>query len=484
MTDPHFDLDRLIDRIRNGTMDRKEFSELEARLLADPALRQQFRARMRLEVNLHSECQASPAEILSPMMLTPARPRLFRWPMAAVAGMAAVLALAAFLAFRPAGSDDSGIVATIVSEDGAAWSGGGMIGKGAGLVPGTMRLEMGLASLRFESGAIADLEAPVTIELLDAMRCRLSRGKAIFEVPDSAIGFVVETPNGHAVDHGTRFAVALQEDGEHVEFGVLSGLISVHHEKTQATADVQTGDQVLLTPSGIGEARDARVTPSARMANSSVLRFRANGSETSIVRGDMREDFLDPDSLFVKRDFPVPNEENVDRVMWAKDRRALIAFELEGLNGRQVEQATLRLNMVPSFRGYAILLPESTRIEVYGIRDVPELEYWNARKLKWPDAPGSVGDSTEMDGSEVSLLGSFEIERSYLEGPVAFESPELTRFVNQDRTGVVGFLLVPVSMPQEPWSLVHAFASSHHAEAAGPSLELHTKQRPGDRREQ
>ena len=281
-----------------------------------------------------------------------------------------------------------------------------MVGKGARLVPGTMSLKSGLASLRFNSGAVVDLEAPVTIELQNPMRCRLSRGKAIFEMPESAHGFVVETPNGYAVDHGTRFAVALQEDSEQVEFGVLSGRISVHHDKTQASADVRTGDQVLLTPSGIGEAPDAAVAPTARLANSNVLRFRANGSETSIVRGDMREDFLDPDSLFVKRDLPVPDEENVDRVLWAKDRRALIAFELEKLDGRQVEQATLRLNMVSSRRGYATLLPEHTRIEVYGIRDAPELESWNAGELKWADAPGSVGDGTEIGwvGSQPAWL--------------------------------------------------------------------------------
>jgi hypothetical protein len=475
MSDPQFDLDRLVDRISDGTIQREELSELEARLLADPGLRRRFRSRMRLEANLHSQCQAASAEILSPEMLAPPRPRRIRRRVAALAGMAAALVLAAFLLMRPGDSEDRRTVATIVSEDGAAWSANGMVGEGASLVPGTLRLEKGLASLRFESGAVVDLEAPVTIELLDPMRCRLTRGRAVFEMPESAVGFVVETPNGHAVDHGTRFAVALEEGSEKVEFGVLSGRISVHHDRTRASADVRTGDQVLLTSSGINDARNGGPAPSARSQESRVLRFRANGSETSVVRGDMREDFLDPDSLFVKRDLPVPNEEQVDRVLWAKDRRALIAFDLAGLDEREADHARLQLNMVPSDRGYASLLPELTRIEVYGIRDVPDLESWDAGELKWADAPGSVSDGTEVDLSEVSLLGSFEIERGFLQGPVAFESPELTSFVNEDRTGVVGFVLVPVSLPQEPWSLVHAFASSHHAEAAGPSLEIHAR---------
>ena len=479
MTNPPFDLDRLIDRILEGTITREELAELETRLLADSGLRERFRSRMRLEANLHSECQATPAEILSPAMRARPRAPLRRW-LSAAAGIAAVLALVAFLMFRLHNSGRPDYVATIVSEDGAAWSGGGMIGEGARLVPGTMRLEKGLASLRFESGAVAALEAPVTIELLDPRRCLLSRGKAVFDMPESAIGFVVETPNGHAVDHGTRFALALDEAGDQVEFGVLSGRISVHHDQTQAAADVGAGDRVLLTSAGIGDPTDAGASPSGRVADSGVLRFRSNGRETSIVHGDMREDFLDPELLMVKKDIPVPDEQRLHPILWSKDRRALIAFDLDGLDRQRVAEATLRLNIVPSGRGYAMLMPEQTRIEVYGIRDVPELEHWDSSGLRWADAPGSVADGTEIDESAVSLLGSFEIERSLLEGPVAFGSPELDRFLKEDQTGVVGFLLVSTSLPQEPWSLVHAFASSQHPEAAGPSLEIRTRREPAD----
>ncbi len=473
MNDPTNYLDPLIDRISDGSMRREEFSELEERLLADPALRRRFRSRMRLEANLRSEFQTIPAEILPPMMQAPPHRRFLRWPV--LAGIAAALAFGMFFAFFPPGSENPRFVATIVSQEGAAWSAGAMVGEGAELVPGTMKLERGMASLRFKSGAVADLEAPVTIELLDPMRCRLSRGKAIFEVPESAIGFVVETPNGYAVDHGTRFAVALREDREEIEFGVLSGRISVHHEKSESTADVKTGGMVRMTASGIDSQENADESSSVRVADSEVLRFPTNGRETSLVHGDLRDEFLDPQLLMVKKDLPFENEERLRPLLWSKDRRSLIAFNLEGFDRRPVNRVTLRLNMVPSGRGYAKLLPETTVIEVYGIRDVPELERWDTYGLKWADAPGSLGDTTEIDGSELSLLGTFEIERSQLQGPVAFESPELTRFVNGDSTGVVGFLLVSASMPQDQWSLVHAFASGQHAEAAGPSLEIRVK---------
>ena len=475
MNDPHPNLDRQIDRLQNGAMDRQEFAAFEACLLADPALRRQFRSRMRMEANLYSESQAAPAEILPPVMLTPLRPPVSRGWTAAAAGIAALLALAAFLVFRQPDGASLPHVAQIVSEDGAAWSGGGMIGLGAELVPGTMRLEQGLASLHFKSGVVADLEAPVTIELLDPMRCRLTRGKAVFDVPESAVGFVVETPNGHAVDHGTRFAVSLEGETDQVEFGVLSGRISVHHEKTRSSADIRSGDMVRMTPAGIG--------PTGRISNAATfpapasdkLRFRSNGNETSIILCDMRDPYLDPTMLMVKWDLNEAGTEDLRSADGPKDRRSLIAFELAGLGGREVANAALRLNLVPSGMGYARLLADSTEIEVYGIRDDAAFETWPATGLKWADAPGSTADSRDIDHTEVTPLGSFRIERSRLSGPVVFESPELSRFVDEDQSGTVAFLLVSNTMPLGHWSLVHAFASSLHPEAAGPMLEVEVK---------
>lgn len=475
MNDPSHDLDRLIDQLLAGTLERRAFAELEARLLADSELRRRFRVRMRLDANLHTLCQEVSEDIIAPFMDEPTAPRR-RWAgLAALGGIAAALAIATVIHWHSTDSKAPGYVATIESQEGAAWSGENSVGNGSGLNPGILKLEKGLATLRFESGVLADLEAPVTIELVDAMRCRLTRGKAVFDVPDLAIGFVVETPNGYAVDHGTRFAVALQDDNDHVEFGVLSGRISVHHENSRASADMRTGDMVLMTPSGIGVSDRISDSPSARKNEHPEMRFRANGSETSIVLCDVRDEFLDPSMLMVKRDLNRATGEDLYSADGPKDRRSLIAFELEGLGDREVATARLRLNVVPTGRGYARLLPDVTHIEVYGIRDDANLESWDPTGLKWADAPGSLEDDIGIDESDVRLLGSFGIKRSFLEGPVVFESSELTRFVSDDRTGKVAFLLVSNTEPLGHWSLVHAFASSLHPEAAGPMLELETK---------
>ena len=94
MNDSNDNLDKLIEQISDGTIVRKDFKELETRLLADPDLRRRFRSRMRFEANLHSECQANLAEILPPIMQAMPRPRLSRWTL--VASLAAVLAIAFF----------------------------------------------------------------------------------------------------------------------------------------------------------------------------------------------------------------------------------------------------------------------------------------------------------------------------------------------------------------------------------------------------
>lgn len=118
------------------------------------------------------------------------------------------------------------------------------------------------------------------------------------------------------------------------------------------------------------------------------------------------------------------------------------------------------------------MLPKVSTFEVYGIRNNDALESWPTGKLSWDRAPGSKGMSQDIDESEVQLLGSFDIPRGMLSGTILFESPELLRFIHEDTTGEVGFLLVRATPPMDSWSLVHAFAASTHPAASGPSLEL------------
>ena len=82
--------------------------------------------------------------------------------------------------------------------------------------------------MAFKSGADLTLEAPAKIELISAMEVKLISGNISMYVRESAQGFRVNTPNGYAIDHGTRFSVRISDDQKSADFKVLEGEISLH----------------------------------------------------------------------------------------------------------------------------------------------------------------------------------------------------------------------------------------------------------------
>jgi len=472
MNDQPCDLDRLIDRMRSGELTPAEVRDLERRLAADPALRRRYRRRVRLEANLLATFR-SPQPELTPLAWLETRqpPRRRWWPLAAGLGIAASLAAAAFLALlgREAGDRAArpSAVARVESADGAAWAGTQPLAAGSSLTAGELDLRSGVAAVRFHSGALLNLQAPARVTLVDPMRCRLLAGTAVVEVPDSARGFVVETPAGFAVDHGTQFAVTVDGPAARAEFEVLSGEISVHHQASGGELRMQEGEaSSMTTAAGI---IPLPVPPSQRLAKPApdLLRLPA-ARVTSIVRSNEWAKRLDPSLLMVKRSSP-------DDVKEPSDRRALISFDLDDLDGQdpaRIRSARLRLNLVPSGLGYAFYLPETCTFEVYGIADDRSLESWPAEDLRWEDAPGSLDAGTAIDPAAVRLLGALDIARGQIDGTILFESDTLTDFIRADTTGQAGFLIVQQTRAFAMWSLVHAFAARNHPTASGPSLEL------------
>ncbi len=89
-------------------------------------------------------------------------------------------------------------------------------------------LKMNAGSLRFRisSGAVVDVEGPVTLEFVNPMRMRLLRGSATTDVGSEAKGFVVDTASATVLDIGTRFGVSYGDDGS-TDIVVLEGEVQV-----------------------------------------------------------------------------------------------------------------------------------------------------------------------------------------------------------------------------------------------------------------
>ncbi|MEM9345953.1 MAG: FecR domain-containing protein [Planctomycetota bacterium] len=132
------------------------------------------------------------------------------------------------------------VVATLTDTRNALWSGSA---EGA-LVPGSLlragdrfTLNQGFATITTQRGAIAILEAPATIELIDhdnALRLQSGRLLGICEAPSSK-GFLVRTPHMDITDLGTRFGVDAELKATEVH--VFEGEVQAAHP--EALADIK-----------------------------------------------------------------------------------------------------------------------------------------------------------------------------------------------------------------------------------------------------
>jgi hypothetical protein len=436
-------LRQLIDRYHLGIASEDEVAELDAELREDSQSRDVFIAAARLETNLYDEAiNAIPADE------SDGDPVSRRLPLRVIGAVAAMVCLAILVASLVGGRGPKPI-ATLASSENAAWESELPTTPGAELVPGSLRLISGIATIRFHSGAEVVLEAPAQLVLESPMRGRLLVGAAVIDVPDSAIGFVMETPNGYAVDHGTRFSVVVDKNQQTSSFEVIDGEISVHTSEAKDEVRLTHQQAVAITNGAIATIDptdlDGTLKPTA-----DVVRIGTNGQATSATRGHPKA--RRRDMLLVKQGLPEYRD---------FDRRSVLAFKLDVIDWDSIRSARLRLNLVPSGIGFAARLPKANRFEVFGIT--------NDTALNW--RVGSDWESIPAPEDGV-LLGTFDIPRSQQRGVFGIETEALLEFLNSQGAGRVSFLITRQTTELQNRSLVHAFASDSHPEASGPILEL------------
>ncbi|MGB1126620.1 MAG: FecR domain-containing protein, partial [Phycisphaeraceae bacterium] len=154
------------------------------------------------------------------------------------------------------GPDAPNPVATLTAEHDAVWS----LNPGESLRPGSalasdqrLTLTAGLAEITTARGAIAILEAPATIQLINDNALRLHAGKLVgICETDASKGFLVRTPHMDITDLGTRFAVNASSD-EQTEVHVIDGEVEVARPSLAGGAvireNIVAGDAVLASSS-------------------------------------------------------------------------------------------------------------------------------------------------------------------------------------------------------------------------------------------
>lgn len=437
----------LLQRFLLGEATNAEIDELDRLLASDPELRSKLIFEAGTDAGLReialervSDPVSTARNTVSPTF------QLVSW--AAAAAVIGMLATSAWSQFtRPS------FIATLVSVEDASWESSLPTAPGSELTSGYLKLTAGLATIRFESGAEVLLEAPANLVLISPMRGKLVAGAAVVSVPEPAIGFVLETPGGYVVDHGTQFAVNVAESKGRADFEVIDGEISVYLSTT--------GEEVRLTDrqsASISEQTitsfDGHMPEKALEQAPSVLRIGTDGRAASVIRNNKRKKRIHPDMLTVKRS---PSED------W--DRRSFFEFDLSKVDLESVETARLRLNLVPSGIGFKTRLPKINRFAVYGLTN-DDKEGWEIESL-WEDSP------MPEDGK---LLGTFDIPRSQQRGSFGITNGKLLDFLKAkaSRSQPVTLILVRETgqIDGEGPGLVHAFANDSHPEASGPMLEF------------
>lgn len=200
------DLQDWIDRSLNGTATEAEARALEKRLLED----ERARAHYLNEVNLHASLRRrfSAAGDSPSISASPARSR--RRLVAGLAAAASVALVVGVISLLSPSPEPTAVIAHAVGaydKAGAAYVAGGPVERGR------FDLSKGVVRLDFSSGARVSVEGAAEVEVIDEMAVILYRGVVTVTIPESAVGFVVDTPAAHVVDLGTSFGVSVSETG-------------------------------------------------------------------------------------------------------------------------------------------------------------------------------------------------------------------------------------------------------------------------------
>lgn len=439
----------LLDRYFQSRASDEQIAELEKRMLADPDLRNRYLQEAMTETSLRSfALQENEVSDVRPDENSSRSSRKVALMRILVAGsLAACVALIFWIA------QEKPSAGVILSSELAGWQSKHSTMDGDDFSPGVYTLRTGIVTLGFHSGAEMVMEGPARIEVVSEMEIIFDYGNASFSVPDTAIGFQVNTRHGKVIDLGTRFSLSLgeDEDGE-ARLVVDEGEIALHHNdgsvKHLVTEEAASMD-------GKSIRFNAGMTSEEELDISEPLvTLKTNGRETTVTNHKLQET-LRTDFLMVK---------NVkDRANAHFDRRALIAFDVSGVDLDQVVKARLVLNSVPTRVGVRSNMPVVSEFGIYGIPD-DERENWPGSGLHMKDAP-------QLEGSP--LLAMFSVPRANLRKAVVLDTSELLAFLKADQSGEVGFI-IHCETPGN--TMIHGFASSQHREAAGPTLELVMKE--------
>ena len=208
----------LIDQSLNETISKVDMKALEERMLQDPQARIHYLNSVGLHASLRRRFSSQQEE--EGTILFPGQSIFTRKTVWAVA---ACLVLSFGLLIFQVSNRPFAEVAHVI---GAYRADGVTYKTGETVEPGILSLSRGLLRLDFSNGARVTVQGPAELEVFDQDRVLLHKGLVTATIPESAVGFVVDTVAAHVVDLGTSFGVSVSENGQ-TEVCVFDGEVEV-----------------------------------------------------------------------------------------------------------------------------------------------------------------------------------------------------------------------------------------------------------------
>lgn len=450
-----------IERALEGLLSEEDWQALQAEVVRDPAMRAAYAEQAWLHSQLRSQRDDLPS-ILSEPVLLPRR----RWPLAlCAASVAASLTLLVCLVCLPQRSIEPivPIVATLTQADNCKWAGSDLPTKvDSKLTAGTLALVEGIATLQFECGATVTIEAPTTLEVTDAMHCRLVEGTVTAEVPEQAHGFTIVTPDIRVVDLGTRFGVTAGSTGNS-QVRVFEGEVEIDGLKDGKPRRLTEGNALHVGSSSVPVGQEPTRGQQVQEAGgwTAIPTSFGRGKDAYARRGDNGAPMGSHPLIIVKHSEIPASRTN--------ERRAVVAFDVSQITTAKIAEAQLVLDPEPSGYGFSALVPDDSRFAVYGLTD-ESLDAWSEAETRWGSFPGCSDDGPDL--SRAQRLAEFWIPRGGSGGPLVVRGDALGEFVRSDTNGLVSFLIVRETGETDHNGIAHGFASKEHPTARPPTLRF------------
>ena len=457
--------DDRIQRSLEGLLPPDEEAALRADVVRDPQLRSAYVDQAWLHALLRAHRDALPAlsdgRPTEPELVEPARkPAPRSWVAATIAVAACTALLFGAWTLRTTPRADEAI-ATLVQADGCKWAGSDLpTTTNSELGTGKLALVEGIATLKFKSGAVVTLEAPSTLEMLDAMHCRLIEGTLTAEVPESAHGFTIDTTDMKVVDLGTRFGLTSGAAGNS-QVRVFEGEVEIDGLADGRVKRITEGQGLSVssgaTPQGQEPTLGRQVLEDGGWT--AIPTSFGRGKDAYVRRGDVGAPHGSQPLIIVKHTDLPPGRNN--------ERRGVLTFDLAQVDVRSIQEAQLILDPEPSGFGFASLVPDS-RFAVYGLSDDAH-DDWDEKTLRWSAMPGC---DDEGPGPGARKLAEFWIPRGGSGSPLTVRSDALAEFLRTLSNGLVTLIIVRETGETDSSGLAHAFASKEHPSSRPPTLRL------------